>query len=215
MISVPAMPEGVAIAPNGRWIAASSMAGYNLLATDPGLRRRFKVRRGETLARRTGLQRSFGQGTELKPALFVKDPDFVERQFFDPRIHRRGKRRYSVNHGADESGGLRHFRGNANEIDTMHVPVLAHRELDQHDRMDERRKLAVQNTGSIGSVDMARRCDAVLGCGRGYRRDDTWRVRRRFQGARIGRVGSCDADRQGHCAANGQEQRTLHEIALK
>lgn len=35
-ISVPASPEGVAISPDGRWIAVSSMAGSNLLATDPG-----------------------------------------------------------------------------------------------------------------------------------------------------------------------------------
>jgi DNA-binding beta-propeller fold protein YncE len=35
-ISVPATPEGVAISPDGRWIAVASMAGSNLLATDPG-----------------------------------------------------------------------------------------------------------------------------------------------------------------------------------
>ena len=35
-ISVSATPEGVAISPDGRWIAVSSMAGSNLLATDPG-----------------------------------------------------------------------------------------------------------------------------------------------------------------------------------
>ena len=35
-ISVPATPEGVAISPDGRWIVVSSMAGTNLLATDPG-----------------------------------------------------------------------------------------------------------------------------------------------------------------------------------
>ncbi|HEY1438116.1 MAG TPA: YncE family protein [Casimicrobiaceae bacterium] len=35
-ISVPATPEGVAISPDGRWIAVSSMAGSNLTADDPG-----------------------------------------------------------------------------------------------------------------------------------------------------------------------------------
>jgi DNA-binding beta-propeller fold protein YncE len=35
-ISVPATPEGVAISPDGRWIAVSSMAGSGLLASDPG-----------------------------------------------------------------------------------------------------------------------------------------------------------------------------------
>ena len=35
-ISVPSSPEGVAISPDGRWIIVQSMAGTNLLATDPG-----------------------------------------------------------------------------------------------------------------------------------------------------------------------------------
>ncbi len=38
-ISVSATPEGVAISPDGRWIAVSSMAGSNLLTTDPGRRK--------------------------------------------------------------------------------------------------------------------------------------------------------------------------------
>jgi DNA-binding beta-propeller fold protein YncE len=38
-ISVSATPEGVAISPDGRWIAVSSMAGSNLLVTDPGRRK--------------------------------------------------------------------------------------------------------------------------------------------------------------------------------
>ena len=42
-ISVPATPEGVAISPDGRWIAVSSMAGSNLLATDPGRNKLGKV----------------------------------------------------------------------------------------------------------------------------------------------------------------------------
>ena len=42
-ISVSATPEGVAISPDGRWIAVSSMAGSNLLATDPGRQKVGKV----------------------------------------------------------------------------------------------------------------------------------------------------------------------------
>ena len=42
-ISVPSTPEGVAISPDGRWIVVSSMAGTNLLATDPGRNKRGKV----------------------------------------------------------------------------------------------------------------------------------------------------------------------------
>ena len=42
-ISVAATPEGVAISPDGRWIVVSSMAGSNLLATDPGRHKVGKV----------------------------------------------------------------------------------------------------------------------------------------------------------------------------
>jgi len=42
-ISVAATPEGVAISPDGRWIAVSSMAGSNLLAADPGRHKLGKV----------------------------------------------------------------------------------------------------------------------------------------------------------------------------
>jgi len=42
-ISVPATPEGVAISPDGKWIAVSSMAGSNLTADDPGRKKLGKV----------------------------------------------------------------------------------------------------------------------------------------------------------------------------
>jgi DNA-binding beta-propeller fold protein YncE len=42
-ISVPATPEGVAISPDGRWVAVQSMAGSNLLASDPGRNKLGKV----------------------------------------------------------------------------------------------------------------------------------------------------------------------------
>jgi DNA-binding beta-propeller fold protein YncE len=42
-ISVPATPEGVAISPDGRWIAVSAMSGSNLLAADPGRQKLGKV----------------------------------------------------------------------------------------------------------------------------------------------------------------------------
>jgi len=42
-ISVPATPEGLAISPDGKWIAVSSMAGSNLLANDPGRSKLGKV----------------------------------------------------------------------------------------------------------------------------------------------------------------------------
>src|SRR5450432_1663485 len=42
-ISVPATPEGVAISPDGKWIAVSSMAGSGLLPADPGRHKLGKV----------------------------------------------------------------------------------------------------------------------------------------------------------------------------
>jgi DNA-binding beta-propeller fold protein YncE len=42
-ISVAATPEGIAISPDGNWIAVSSMAGSGLLATDPGRNKLGKV----------------------------------------------------------------------------------------------------------------------------------------------------------------------------
>jgi DNA-binding beta-propeller fold protein YncE len=42
-ISVPATPEGVAISPDGKWIAVSSMAGSQLLANDPDRNKLGKV----------------------------------------------------------------------------------------------------------------------------------------------------------------------------
>jgi DNA-binding beta-propeller fold protein YncE len=42
-VSVAATPEGVAISPDGKWIAVSSMAGSNLLADDPGRKKLGKV----------------------------------------------------------------------------------------------------------------------------------------------------------------------------
>lgn len=42
-ISVPATPEGVAISPDGRWIAVQAMDGTNLVPTDPGRQKVGKV----------------------------------------------------------------------------------------------------------------------------------------------------------------------------
>ena len=42
-ISVPVTPEGVAVSPDGRWIAVSSMAGSGLLANGPGRHKLCKV----------------------------------------------------------------------------------------------------------------------------------------------------------------------------
>lgn len=53
-ITVPSLPEGVAISPNGRWIAAQTMAGSNLPAGNPGHNPRgrvvlFEIRDGQAV----------------------------------------------------------------------------------------------------------------------------------------------------------------------
>lgn len=42
-VSVPSLPEGIAISPDGRWIAVQSMDGSNLTADNPGRRPRGKL----------------------------------------------------------------------------------------------------------------------------------------------------------------------------
>jgi DNA-binding beta-propeller fold protein YncE len=53
-VSVPSVPEGVAISPNGRWIAVQAMDGSNLTADNPGRKPRgrvmlFEIRHGEAV----------------------------------------------------------------------------------------------------------------------------------------------------------------------
>ena len=53
-ITVPSLPEGVAISPDGRWIAVQSMAGSNLPPDNPGRNPRgrvllFEIRNGEAV----------------------------------------------------------------------------------------------------------------------------------------------------------------------
>jgi DNA-binding beta-propeller fold protein YncE len=53
-LSVPSSPEGVAISPDGRWIAVSSMAGSQLVADNPGRNKvgrlvLFEIRNGEAV----------------------------------------------------------------------------------------------------------------------------------------------------------------------
>ena len=42
-VTVPSTPEGIAISPNGRWIAVQSMAGSNLPRTNPGRQERGRI----------------------------------------------------------------------------------------------------------------------------------------------------------------------------
>jgi len=80
-ISVPATPEGVAISPDGRWIVVSSMAGSNLLATDPG---RNKVGKVVLYAIRDGAATKVNElpgGEAAQGVVFTQDSKNVIVQF--------------------------------------------------------------------------------------------------------------------------------------
>jgi DNA-binding beta-propeller fold protein YncE len=80
-ISVNATPEGVAISPDGRWIAVSSMAGSNLLATDPG---RHKVGTVALFAIRDGWATKVGElpgGEGAQGVVFTQDSKTIIVQF--------------------------------------------------------------------------------------------------------------------------------------
>jgi len=42
-VTVPSIPEGVAISPDGRWVAVQAMDGSNLTPDNPGRRDRGRV----------------------------------------------------------------------------------------------------------------------------------------------------------------------------
>ena len=80
-ISVSATPEGVAISPDGRWIAVSSMAGSNLLATDPG---RHKLGRVSLFEIRNGAATRVSEipgGEAAQGVVFTQDSKTVIVQF--------------------------------------------------------------------------------------------------------------------------------------
>jgi len=80
-ISVPATPEGVAISPDGRWIAVSSMAGSNLLPTDPG---RNKVGKVALYAIKDGVATKVNElpgGEAAQGVVFTQDSKYVIVQF--------------------------------------------------------------------------------------------------------------------------------------
>lgn len=80
-ISVSATPEGVAISPDGRWIAVSSMAGSNLLLTDPG---RHKVGTVQLFALKDGWATRVSElagGEGAQGVVFTEDSKTVIVQF--------------------------------------------------------------------------------------------------------------------------------------
>lgn len=102
-LSVPSLPEGVAISPDGRWIAVQSMDGSNLLPTNPGRRDRgrlslFEIRGHEAV--RVG---DLPAGEAGQGIVFSADSRYVLAQFnVEKQIAV-----YAVNDGRLEDTGRR------------------------------------------------------------------------------------------------------------
>ena len=81
-VTVPSVPEGVAISPDGRWIAVQAMDGSNLLADNPGRRARgrivlFEIKNGQAVPSDEVPAGESGQGL-----VFTADSRYVLAQFF-------------------------------------------------------------------------------------------------------------------------------------
>jgi hypothetical protein len=101
--TVPSIPEGVAISPDGRWIAVLSMDGSNLTPDNPARAERgrlqlFDVRHGQ--ADRVA---DLPAGESSQGVVFSSDSRFLFAQFFVERQIAV----YAVNGGAMHDTGLR------------------------------------------------------------------------------------------------------------
>ncbi|MBS1155144.1 MAG: hypothetical protein H6R07_1068 [Proteobacteria bacterium] len=80
-VSVPALPEGVAISPDGRWVAVQSMEGSNLTADNPGRHARGKLilfanQNGKLVEKASQPAGEAGQGV-----IFTADNRYILAQF--------------------------------------------------------------------------------------------------------------------------------------
>jgi DNA-binding beta-propeller fold protein YncE len=80
-ISVPASPEGVAISPDGKWIAVSSMAGSNLVARDPDRSKLGKVGLYSIKDRKATLVNELPGGEAAQGVVFTEDSRNILVQF--------------------------------------------------------------------------------------------------------------------------------------
>ncbi len=80
-LSVPALPEGVAISPDGRWIAALTMDGSNLRPDNPGRRERGRVRLFELRDGQAHAAGDLPAGEAGQGIVFTADSQYILAQF--------------------------------------------------------------------------------------------------------------------------------------
>jgi DNA-binding beta-propeller fold protein YncE len=101
--TVPSIPEGVAISPDGRWIAVLAMNGSNLPVGNPGRAERGRLQLFELRAGHAERVASLPAGESAQGVVFSADGRYVLAQFFvDCQIAV-----YAVNGGAMQDTGVR------------------------------------------------------------------------------------------------------------
>lgn len=80
-LSVPALPEGVAISPDGRWIAVLCMDGSNLKSDNPGRRARGRLRLFEIRAGQAQFVTDLPAGEAGQGVVFAADSQHILVQF--------------------------------------------------------------------------------------------------------------------------------------
>lgn len=115
-VSVPSVPEGVAISPNGKWVAVQVMDGSNLTSDNPGRREKgrvllYEIRDGQAVRRADLPGGEAGQGV-----VFTADNRYVLAQFnVEKQIAV-----FAVNEGKMQDTGTRiSFSGGPSSIRSM------------------------------------------------------------------------------------------------
>ena len=80
-VSVPSLPEGIAISPDGRWIAVQAMDGSNLTPDNPGRRARGKLVLFEIRHDRAGQVAELPAGEAGQGVVFTADGRHILAQF--------------------------------------------------------------------------------------------------------------------------------------
>ena len=84
-VTVPSIPEGIAISPDGRWIAVLAMDGSNLPAGNPARRERGRLQLFRIVEDRAERVSDLPAGESAQGVVFTADSRFVLAQFYVER----------------------------------------------------------------------------------------------------------------------------------